>query len=73
MATQENPKRWAKTWIEPWWVSHRSLPYVNEPFNDSESLALWRELGYTQTKFTGDMYDMRNSEPGWIDFFLATL
>jgi hypothetical protein len=69
MATQENPKRWRKTWIEPWWVSHRSLPYANEPFNDADSLALWRSLGYTQTKFTGDMYDMRNPEPAWIDGF----
>jgi hypothetical protein len=69
MATPENPKRWTKTWVEPWWVSHRSLPYENEPFNDPESLELWRKLGYTQTRFTGDMYDMRNPEPAWIDPF----
>ena len=51
----------------PWWTDqHRSLPYVNEPFNDSESLAKWNELGYTQTRFTGDMYDMRNPEPDWV-------
>jgi hypothetical protein len=68
MATQEN-KRWSKAWIEPWWVSHRDLNYANEPFNDSESLELWRNLGYTQTKFTGDMYDMRNPEPDWITHF----
>lgn len=69
MAIQENAKRWQKTWIEPWWVSHRALPYINEPFNDPESLALWRDLGYTQTRFTGDMYDMRNPEPAWIEPF----
>jgi hypothetical protein len=67
MATQENSKRrWGKTWLEPWWISHQNLPYVNEPFNDPESLELWRKLGYTQTRFTGDMYDMRNPEPGWV-------
>lgn len=69
MATLENPKKWSKTWIEPWWVSYKDLPYVNEPFNDAESLSLWQRLGYTQTKFTGDMYDMRNPEPGWIQPF----
>jgi hypothetical protein len=31
------------------------LPYTNEPFNDPASLAQWQELGYTQTRFTGDM------------------
>lgn len=53
----------------PWWSNHRDLPYVNEQFNDPVSLAEWRELGYTQTCFTGDMYDMRNPEPNWIDAF----
>lgn len=66
MVTLDNNKRWAQKWIEPWWKSHRSLDYINEPFNDPESLDLWRQLGYTQTKFTGDMYDMRNPEPAWI-------
>ena len=54
----------------PWWDNqHRSLPYINEPFNDPESLAEWHTLGYTQTQFTGDMYDMRNSEPAWVTPF----
>jgi hypothetical protein len=66
MVIPEKNKRWKQFWIEPWWVSHQDLPYINEPFNDPESLKEWRDLGYTQTKFTGDMYDMRNPEPGWI-------
>lgn len=55
-------------WIRsPWWGNkHRELSYINEPFNDPVSLELWQNLGYTQTKFTGDMYDMRNPEPDWI-------
>jgi hypothetical protein len=69
METLEN-KRWHQQYINPWWGrSHEALPYVNEPFNDDESLLLWRQLGYTQKKFTGDMYDMRNPEPKWIDGF----
>lgn len=53
----------------PWWSNHDTLTYTNEQFNDPVSLAEWRELGYTQTRFTGDMYDMRNPEPHWIEPF----
>lgn len=73
MVTLENNKTWSTTWIEPWWVSHRNLPYINEPFNDQRSLKEWQELGYTQTKFTGDMYDMRNPEPQWVTPFRQIL
>jgi hypothetical protein len=65
MAILDN-NSWRNFHVDPWWISHRDLPYVNEPFNDPVSLKKWRELGYTQTRFTGDMYDMRNSEPDWI-------
>ena len=53
---------------EPVWKDqYKDLTYINEPFNDPISLKEWRDLGYTQTKFTGDMYDMRQEEPDWID------
>lgn len=56
---------------EPVWaLKHRALPYSNEPFNDEASVAKWRDQGYTQTKFTGDMYDMRNDEPEWMSAVL---
>jgi hypothetical protein len=60
--------KWTDGWITSnWWGhSHQALPYTNEPFNDSVSLDQWRKLGYTQTRFTGDMYDMRKTEPDWI-------
>lgn len=61
---------WTRQHIAPWWgTQHRALPYVNEPFNDPTSLDAWRNLGYTQTRFTGDMYDMRNPEPSWMNEF----
>ena len=69
MATQEPINRWSQGHLDPWWSTHRELDYQNEPFNDAASLELWRNLGYTQTRFTGDMYDMRNQEPSWIDPF----
>jgi len=69
METQEN-NTWAQGHIDHWWGSlHRDLPYVNEPFNDEESLAEWQALGYTQTRFTGDMYDMRQTEVPWLTRF----
>lgn len=54
----------------PWWqLEHRNLEYENEPFNDPQSLKQWRQLGFSQTRFTGDMYDMRRPEPGWLGQF----
>jgi len=55
----------------PWWTLQdlEDLEYVNEPFNDPDSLALWKSLGYTQTTFTGDLYDMRKTELYWISKF----
>ena len=49
-----------------WSGAYKNLTYINEPFNDPVSLKEWRDLGYTQTKFTGDMYDMRQEEPKWM-------
>lgn len=70
MVTLAGNKRWCRTHIAPWWANqHHSLPYVNEPFNDPVALQEWQDLGYTQTKFTGDMYDMRNPEPNWVSPF----
>lgn len=67
---ETHAKRWGKTWIEPWWVGgFKSLKFINEPFNDPATESHWRELGYTQTRFTGDMYDMRFPEPAWINGF----
>jgi len=61
---------WQAGWIDPWWQQkHRDLSYIHEPFNNSQDLEVWRALGFTQARFTGDMYDMRHPEPQWIDPF----
>lgn len=63
-------KHWQTGIIEPWWdLDHRTLAYTHEPFNNLEDLDLWRRLGYTQQRFTGEMYDMRFPEPAWIQGF----
>lgn len=70
MEILEKSERWSRFRLpEVWWHGHEDLPYLNEPFNDPDSLLRWRSLGYTQSKFTGDMYDMRFEEPEWMDKF----
>lgn len=67
MVTVAPDGTWGHDQIDPWWgLAHRELAYINEPFNDPVALCEWQALGYTQTKFTGDMHDMRNPEPSWI-------
>lgn len=65
MAIRDRPS-WYRTRVPVVWSGIRDLAYVHEPFNDVGSLGHWRDLGYTQARFTGDMYDMRNPEPDWM-------
>jgi len=55
-----------------WDNEYQRLDYVQEPFNDPESVALWLSQGY-QGKITGDLCDMRHILPLWnqkfIDFY----
>lgn len=63
----QNEPTWVQGNIEPWWAyQHRDLNWINEPFNNSNDLEVWRNLGFTQSRFTGDMYDMRSPEPSWV-------
>lgn len=62
-------KQYGKFTVPPCWgQSHVDLKYINEPFNDPVTESLWRSQGYTQNRFTGDLYDMRFAEPTWMDF-----
>lgn len=55
-------------------LEHRNLPYKRESFNDQAAIDAWVKMGYTQTYFTGEMYDMKNPQPEWFDFeFLKTV
>lgn len=65
--------RWDYTKLTPVWEDYRDLDYTNEPFNDPVSVEKWRRQGYTQTRFTGDMYDMRRLEPAWMPILRDTL
>lgn len=58
---------WQEGHIDPCWnLAHRLLSYINEPFNCLEDQKRWEALGFTQSRFTGDLYDMRFAEPDWI-------
>ena len=52
-----------------WDDEYKRLDYVNEPFNDPASVELWTRQGYV-SKFTGDMCDMRGSQPRWNKTFV---
>ncbi len=47
-----------------WDDEFKRLEYVNETFNDPESVQRWTAQGFPG-KFTGDMCDMRSVQPTW--------
>jgi hypothetical protein len=47
-----------------WDEEYKTLDYIQEPFNDSEDVALWLSQGY-QPKICGDLCDMRSRQPSW--------
>jgi hypothetical protein len=53
-----------------WNDEFKQLNYVNEQFNDVESLERWTAQGYAN-RFTGDMCDMRSTQPAWNEQFVA--
>lgn len=52
-----------------WDDEFKTLDYVQEPFNDPASVALWLSQGY-HNKITGDLCDMRHRLPVWADKFI---
>ena len=52
-----------------WDDKFKELLYINEQFNDVESLERWTALGYAN-RFTGDMCDMRSAQPSWNQQFV---
>lgn len=56
--------------INPFWDdTYHYLAYHREPFNDPESVKLWRSQGREGT-FEGLMADMRNPQPSWNHIFM---
>jgi hypothetical protein len=47
-----------------WDDEFKRLNYVNETFNDPESVDRWLAQGFAN-QFTGDMCDMRSAQPSW--------
>ena len=52
-----------------WDDEFKKLNYVNEDFNDPESIDAWIKMGYA-TRFTGEMCDMRSTQPIWNHQFI---
>jgi hypothetical protein len=47
-----------------WDDEFKHLEYLNETFNDPESVQRWLAQGFAN-QFTGDMCDMRSAQPSW--------
>ena len=47
-----------------WDDEFKRLDYINETFNDLESVDRWLAQGFAN-QFTGDMCDMRSAQPTW--------
>jgi len=52
-----------------WDDAYQHLDYVQQDFNDPESVRRWQEQGYSN-KFTGYMCDMRSPQPRWNQKFI---
>jgi hypothetical protein len=52
-----------------WDNEFKNLPYKNEQFNDPDNVAMWLSQGYPN-RFTGDMCDMRQTQPSWNNKFV---
>ena len=56
--------------IEPFWDDeYKHIAYIQEPFNDPESVARWISQGY-HSKICGDLADMRHVLPSWSGKFI---
>jgi hypothetical protein len=62
-----NPRKYQlyKFWDEEF----KTLDYIQEPFNDPDSVALWHSQGY-QSKICGELCDMRHRLPEWASKFI---
>jgi len=52
-----------------WDDEFKTIDYTQEPFNDPISVDLWLAQGY-QSKFCGDLADMRHRLPTWASEFI---
>jgi hypothetical protein len=52
-----------------WDDEFKELSYINEIFNDIDSIERWTALGYAN-KFNGNMCDMRSPQPSWNQRFI---
>ncbi len=56
--------------LEVFWDNEfKGLDFVQEPFNDPESVDQWLTQGY-QSKICGDLSDMRHRLPSWNHRFI---
>lgn len=56
--------------IERFWDNEfKNIAYIEEPFNDADSVARWIDQGYS-AKVCGELADMRHQLPQWAARFI---
>jgi hypothetical protein len=64
---------WIRGSVNPGWDnSFKEFVYVRQPLTQDEENE-WRTAGYTNTHFTGMMYDSTNPMPSWCNEIAKTL
>jgi len=57
-------------YIEKFWDDeYKHLTYIDESYNDPESVTRWRAMGY-ESRIAGHLCDMRQQQPSWNHKFI---
>ena len=57
-------------YIDKFWDDeYKHLTYIDEPYNDADSVTQWRAMGY-ESRIAGHLCDMRQQQPSWNHKFI---
>jgi len=52
-----------------WDDEYKHLNYIDEPYNDADSVTRWQAMGY-ESRIAGHLCDMRQPQPSWNHRFI---
>jgi hypothetical protein len=52
-----------------WDDEYKHLNYIDEPYNDADSVTRWQAMGY-ESRIAGHLCDMRQPQPSWNHKFI---
>ena len=71
METQDQNNWYTKHVESPWWdlQDFANVDWQSKPFNDAGQIKYWKQLGYVQNNFAGDLFGLPNETPKFIKKF----